>query len=236
MGRLLLSALVCVLVLAVPAAAQAPAKPEDVQRVERAVLELSAAKRSAAGRVAANEPAAEKALAKCKSSGPGWKKIRSVRVAAQRSLYRRAARQLWSSLGDVAGERAACDAYLPGFERFLSRFDRPLADPLLQAGVDAWRKRIELYAAYTPLGTCKTFNRLAKRARQFPETVRADYLAGDIYNELVRFVTDIKRKAARKHWGSRYRSALEQARAQLVLLGGNAGYATFFAFGHSLRG
>ena len=53
---------------------------------------------------------------------------------------------------------------------------------------------------------------------------------------MVRFVDAKKRKAARAHWGSRYSSALEAARRQLVALGGDEGYATYFAFGHSLRG
>ncbi len=228
--------LLCLLACAAPAAAQAPLKPEDVQRVERAVIELAPAKRAAANAVAANERAAQKALSACRNKGPGWKKIRAVRVAAQRSLYTRGARELWSGLSELAAERAAFDAYRPAFERFLSRFDRPLSDPVLQAGVDAWRKRIDLYAAYTPLASCKHFNRLAGRARQFAENVRADYLAGDIYNKMVRFVEDEKRKAARRHWGSRYDAALSAARGQLEALGGNAGYATFFAFGHSLRG
>lgn len=107
---------------------------------------------------------------------------------------------------------------------------------MLAAGAQAWRKRIELYHAYTPFGTCQTFNRLAGRARQFPQTVRSDYLIGAVYNGMVRFVDIKKRRAASAHWGSRYASALEEARAQLVTLGGNEGYATFFAFGHSLRG
>ena len=118
----------------------------------------------------------------------------------------------------------------------MARFEQPLADPVLQAGVDAWRKRIVYYEAATGFGTCKTFERLLKPVRQFAENVRADYLAGDIYNKMVRFVSDSRRKAAARHWGSRYDAALRAARTQLVALGGNDGYATFFAFGHSLRG
>jgi hypothetical protein len=34
----------------------------------------------------------------------------------------------------------------------------------------------------------------------------------------------------------RYDAALQAARDRLVALGGNDGYATFFSFGHSLRG
>ena len=224
-------------IAAVPAAgAQLPAKPEDVRRLERAVLELSAAKHAVAGEVATGKRAAQAALAKCRRRGPGWAKIRSVRVPAQRGLYTRGARMLWRDLGEVAADHAAFQAYRRPFERFLSRFELPLADPVLQAGVEAWRRRVALYAAYTPIGTCRSFNRLASRARQFREGVEADYRAGDIYNGMVRFVDDTKRKAARRHWGSRYARALDAARAQLVALDGNEGYATFFAFGHSLRG
>jgi hypothetical protein len=136
----------------------------------------------------------------------------------------------------VAAERAAFDAYRPGFERFLGRFDTPLADSVLQAGLDTWRKRVHLYEAYTPISTCAEFNRLAQRARQFPPTVEADYKSGDIYNRMVRFVEQTKRAAARRRWGSRHAAAPEAARDRLIELGANDGYATFFAFGYSLRG
>lgn len=221
--------------LAAPAAAQAPPKPEDVQRIEKAVLALSTAKRDARGQVADSRRAAERALAACQSSGPGWRKIRAVRVVAQRRLYARGARVLHRELGALAAEAAAFEAYRPGFERFLERLEDPFSDPVLQAGAEAWRQRMKLYAAYTPFGTCRSFNRLARRARQFPETVRSDYLVGDVYNRMIRFVDAKKRKAASAHWGSRYSSALEGARARIVELGGNEGYATFFEFGHSLR-
>jgi len=211
-------------------------KPEDVTRVERAVTELAPAKRGAADEVAQNKRAAAKALAKCEEDGPGWEAIRAVKIPAQRALYRRGARTLWKALGEVAAERAALDAYRAAFERFVGRFDIPLGDPILQAGVDAWRKRLALYEAYTPIGTCRQFNKLAGRARQFPPNVEADYKSGDIYNRMVRYVEDAKRAAARRHWGSRYDAALRAARDRLIELGGNEGYATFFAFGHSLRG
>jgi hypothetical protein len=45
-----------------------------------------------------------------------------------------------------------------------------------------------------------------------------------------------KRTAARRHWGSRYDAVLTAARDRPIEVGGNEGYATFFAFGHSLRG
>jgi hypothetical protein len=230
---LLAAALGASLLAAAPAAAQAP---EDVVRVENAVTELATAKRAAAGEVAAGERAGAKALRKCKRGGPGWKRIRAVRVPAQRSLYRRGAGTLWKELNEVAVERAALDAYRRAFERFVDRFERPLADPVLQAGVEAWRKRIAYYEAATGFGNCRAFERLLKPVRQFEENVRADYLAGDVYNKMVRFVSDSRRKAAARHWGSRQDAALRAARTQLVALGGDEGYATFFAFGHSLRG
>jgi hypothetical protein len=230
---ILAAALGASLALSPPALAQVP---EDVVRVENAVAYLGPAKKAAAGEVAAGERAAAKALLKCKSGGPGWARIRAVRVPAQRSLYRRGAKTLWKELNEVAAERAAFEAYENPFERFLARFDRPLADPVLEAGVDAWRKRVAYYEAASGFGTCKTFERLLASVRQFPENVRADYLAGDIYNKMVRFVSDSRRQAARRHWGSRYDNALRNARTQLVALGGDEGYATFFAFGHSLRG
>ena len=37
-------------------------------------------------------------------------------------------------------------------------------------------------------------------------------------------------KAARRHWGSRYDAALDAARNQLKALGGDEGYAAYFAF------
>jgi hypothetical protein len=230
---ILLAALGAFLAIAPAAGAQ---KPEDVVRVENAVIQLATAKRAAAGEVAAGKRAGAKALRRCESDGPGWKRIRAVRAPAQRSLYRRGAKTLWRELNEVAVERAAFDAYRGPFERFVERLDRPLADPLLQAGVEAWRKRIAYYQAATGFGTCRAFERLLGPVRQFDENVRADYLAGDIYNKMVRFVPDSRRKAAARHWGSRQDAALRAARTQLVALGGDEGYATFFAFGHSLRG
>jgi hypothetical protein len=221
------------LVAAAPAAAQATG---DVQRVEAAVTELAVAKKQAAGAVAANRRAAERALLRCKSGGPGWRRIRAVRVPAQRSLYTRGARTLWNQLAEVAAERAALDAYRRSFERFLARLERPLDDPVLQAGADAWRRRFAYYEAATAAGSRRSFERLLRPVRQFRENVRADYLASDIYNKMVRFVDDSRRKAGRRHWGSRYDAALQAARDRLVALGGNEGYAAYFAFGHSLRG
>jgi hypothetical protein len=224
------------LAAASPVGAQAPERPEDVARVEKAVVKLANAKRAVADKVASGRRAGARALRKCRSRGPGWERIRAVRVPAQRSLYRRGAKKLWKHLNEVAGETAALDAYRKPFERFVERLHGKLADPVLQAGVEAWQRRIAYYEAATGFGTCKAFEKLLKPVRQFKPTVPADYLAGDIYNRMVRFVASRRRRAAARHWGARYDAALRDARTQLIMLGGDEGYATFFAFGHSLRG
>jgi hypothetical protein len=64
-----------------------------------------------------------------------------VRDRAQRDAYARGARALWNGLNGVAAEGAWVEVYTPFFERFLNRFDTPLSDPLLQAGIAAQRKR-----------------------------------------------------------------------------------------------
>jgi hypothetical protein len=231
-----LAALGASLTAASPVGAKAPEKPEDVVRTENAVIELANAKRAVADKVAAGKRAGARALRKCKSRGPGWERIRAVRVPEQRAVYRRGAKTLWRRLNEVAAETAALDDYQRPFERFVERLDGRLDDPVLQAGVEAWQKRIAYYEAATGFGTCKTFERLLKGVRQFKENVPADYLAGDIYYRMVRFVANRRRRAAARHWGAGYHAALLSARTQLVALGGDEGYATFFAFGHSLRG
>jgi hypothetical protein len=60
--------------------------------------------------------------------------------------------------------------------------------------------------------------------------VQGDYYAGKIYNGLVRYVSTRQRAAARAHWGSRYDNAIDAARNQLKALGGDEGYASYFAF------
>jgi hypothetical protein len=232
----LVASLVLSLAAASPAGAQAPQKPADVVRAESAVTQLANAKRTAASKFAAGKRAGARALRKCKNRGPGWRRIRAVRVPAQRSLYRRGAKKLWQDLSEVAAETAALDAYRKPFERFVKRLDGRLADPVLQAGVEAWRKRIAYYQAATGFGTCRTFEKRVKGVRQLKENVQSDYLAGDIYKRMARYVPRRRRRAAARHWGARYNAALLDARDQLVALGGDAGYATFFAFGHSLRG
>ena len=229
--RLPIAAAAAFLALAVPASAQ---KPEDVTRVESAVVELAKLKRNAAGEVTSHRRATQGALAACRSKGPGWARVRKVRDGSQRNAYARGAKQLWSKLDQVAAEGAWVEVYAPYFERFMRHFETPLSDPVLQAGIEAQRKRFAFNQAAYSFGTCATFNKLMKKVREFKvggsHGVSGDYYAGKIYNDFVRYVSKRQQAAARAHWGSRYDSALEAARDQLKLLGGDEGYANYFAF------
>ena len=174
-------------------------------------------------------------MRRCKNAGKGWKRIKRVRNGSQRSSYRRGARRLWSELNRVVVERAAFDVYRPVLERFLDHFQQPLADPVVQAGVDAHRRRYAYNSAATSFATCKTFNRLTRAVRGFRADAEGDIRAGRLNLRLSIYVADRERIAARKYWGSRYERALLSARDRLKSLGANGGYADYFAFAHSLR-
>jgi hypothetical protein len=221
------------LALAAPAAAQS-AKPADVTRIENAVVELAKQKSGAAGQVSARRRAAQAALGACRTKGPGWTRIRKVRDRAQRDAYARGARALWNGLNEVAAEGAWVEVYTPFFERFLNRFDTPLSDPVLQAGIAAQGKRLAYDKAAYSFGTCATFNTQLGKVREFKiggsHGVSGDYYAGKIYGGFVRYVANRQRAAARAHWGSREDNALAAARDQLKALGGDQGYTSYFAF------
>ena len=216
-----------------PASAQVP-RPADVLRIESAMGELGKQKNGAEGQVNARERAATAALAACRTKGSGWKRIRGVRDRAQRNAYARGAKALWKNLSTVAVEGAWVDVYGPFFERFLHRFDTPVSDPILEAGVEAQRQRLAYNRAAYSFGNCRTFNTALKKVREFKvggeHGVSGDYYAGKIYNDFVRYVSTRQRAAARSHWGSRYDNALDAASAQLKLLGGNEGLANYFRF------
>src|SRR3954469_3264208 len=231
---LALSAL-CVALFAAATPAVAAEKSQGVQRVERAVLELDHAKRSLVGAVSDRKTALERSLGSCKSKGKGWKRLRRVRNRSQVHTYRRAARMLWSELHRVALDRAALEVDRDIFTRFLSHFDSPLGDPVLDAGVDAHRHRLAYYEDATSFATCKTFNKLMKSVRPFRGDAEGDARAGDVFTKLSTYVAGREAAAARKNWGSRYERALQAARAQLKALGGNGGYADYFAFALALR-
>jgi hypothetical protein len=231
--RAAIAAAAAFLALTAPAAAQS-SKPADVTRIESAVVELAKQKRGAEGQVSARKRTAEAAMGACRSKGTGWSRIRAVRDRSQRNAYARGAKELWTKLTGVAAEGAWVEVYTPYFERFLRHFDTPLSDPVLQAGIEAQRSRLAYDNASYSFGTCATFNTVLKKVREFKvggsHGVSGDYYAGKIYNDLVRYVANRQRAAARAHWGSRDDNALDAARAQLKALGGDEGYANYFAF------
>jgi hypothetical protein len=231
--RILILTVLSMLAAVAPASAQV-VKPADVTRVENAVGELAELKNESRARVGVRANATQRALLACRSKGRGWRRIRAVRDAAQRNAYARGARALWTDLGEVATDGAWVELFAPGFERFLRRFETPLSDPVLQAGIDAQRRRLAFSRAAYTFGTCTTFNRVLKKVREFKiggsHGVAGDYYAGRIHNIFVGYVAARQRTAARAHWGSRYDNALEAARDQLKALGGNEGLANYFAF------
>jgi hypothetical protein len=198
------------------------------------VVEIAKLKRNSASDVASQRRSAQNALAACRTKGRGWARVRKVRDASQRNAYARGAKQLWAKLNQVAAEGAWVEVYAPHFERFLRRFETPLTDPVLQAGIEAQRKRFAFNQAAYSFGTCRIFNKLMKKVREFKiggsHGVSGDYYAGKIYNDFVRYVPKRQQAAARAHWGGRYDSALTAARDQLKALGGDEGYANYFAF------
>lgn len=234
-SRPLLALLTCLATLtafAAPAAADTP----DVTRVERAVLALHDGKADAAGEKAADQKAARKSLAACDERGPGWERIRAVSDRSQRELYARGARTLWRDLSVAAADGAALKAYQPAFDRFLARFDEPLADGVLQAGVNAIRGRLSYEAAASAGATCKTFERLTKPVRTFKPGVDADIDSGHIYQRMIRRVPDQRAVAKRRYFDGGDAAAADAARARLAELGGDVGRATYFRYAYSLKG
>jgi hypothetical protein len=229
--RILIAALGALALLPATAFAQ---KPADVTRIESAVVELAKLKRSSESQVASHRRAAESSLAACRSKGRGWARLRGVGDRSQRNAYARGAKALWNELREVALEGAWVEAYAPHFERFLNRFHSPLGDPVLQAGIEAQRKRLAFNRAAYSFGTCGTFNTLMKKVREFKiggsHGVAGDYYAGKIYNDFIRYAANRQRAAARAHWGSRDDAALTVARDHMKALGGDEGYANYFAF------
>ena len=221
------------LIAATPAAAQVT-RPADVLRVESAMSELGRLKEASRAQVDSRAAAAQRALRKCKTKGKGWARIRAVRDPSQRNAYARGARALWANLGEIVWDGARVAVFTPHYERFLRRFESPVTDPVIQAGVEAQRKRLAFNRAAYSFGTCRTFNKLMKKVREYKiggeHGVAGDYYAGRIHNIFVGYVASRQRAAARSHWGSRYENALEAARDQLKALGGNEGLANYFVF------
>jgi hypothetical protein len=235
MTRLALSltVLLALLAAAAPAAAQVT-RPAEVLRVESAMSELGRLKEASRAQVDSRAAAAERALRKCKTKGKGWERIRAVRDASQRNAYARGAKRLWGTLGEVVWDGARVEVFTPHYERFLGRFETPVSDPVIQAGIEAQRKRLAYEKAAWSFGTCRTFNKLLKKVKEFKiggsHGVAGDYYAGRIHNIFAGYVASRQRAAARAHWKSSSQSALEAARDQLKALGGNEGLANYFVF------
>ena len=196
--------------------------------------ELGKQKNGAEGEVDARERAATAALGACRTKGRGWTRIRRVRDRSQRNAYARGAKELWRNLGEVAVEGAWVEVYAP--------YLRALPAPLRHAAVGPGARgrdggpapAARLQPAAYSFGNCATFKGALKKVRQFkvggePRRERRLLRRQDLQH-LVRYVSDRQRAAARAHWGSRDDAALEAARTQLKALGGDEGYANYFAF------
>jgi hypothetical protein len=233
---ILLAALSCLLVLPAPARAQLP---DDVARIQSAVIQLAKAKQQAAPRAAARGRAAARRLNRCRVGGPGWQRIRSVGDRSQRRAYARGARILWRNLREVAERSGPAEVYAPFFERFLRRLDPPPADPVVAEGVAALRGRFAFLAAAYSFGSCETFERLLGRVREFDvggeHGVAGDYQAGRIHNRLIGYVSARQRRANVRHGGATYLARLDAARTRIVALGGDYGYASYFTAAWSLN-
>jgi hypothetical protein len=158
---------------------------------------------------------------------------------SQRHAYARGARILWRNLSGVAARSGSAEVYAPFFERFLRRLSPPPMDPLLAAGVEALRGRFSFVAAAYSFGTCATFEKQLRQVREFKvggrHGVAGDYRAGRIHNRLIGYVATRQHRADLRHGGSTYKTILDAARNQIVALGGDYGYASYFTAAHSLN-
>jgi hypothetical protein len=232
----MLAALCGLLALPLPARAQ---PPPDVARIHSAVIELAKAKQRAKARAAARDRAAARAMNACRAAGPGWRRIRSVGDSSQRDAYARGARILWRNLSAVAGRSGSAEVYAPLFERFLRGLTPSPADPVLAAGVEALRGRFRFVAAAYSFGSCATFEKQLRRVREFKiggrHGVAGDYRAGRIHNRLIGYVSTRQQRANARYGGSTFMARLDAARNQIVALGGDYGYASYFTAAHSLN-
>ena len=216
---------------------------EQLAALEQATAELGRAKRAAAGKVAGLGRGAA-VLRPCLRGGPGWKRIRAVEHASQRSLYSAAARRL------LADMRLLLDAqlprivvYEPAFQRFVASLRAaPVSDPTLREAIAAQSRRLAAYHDMRRVGAdCLVFNKLVKRVREFPtrsaaQIVRADYRAAPLARKIERHISNQLSRIDRRH-GISHRDAetLADAGELLLDLGGEPGSATGFQYALSLR-
>lgn len=242
--RLLLAAVVLALAVPAGAGAQATTAAAELQPIEQATAELGQAKRNAGSTVARLSSRSGGVLASCVSSGPGWKRIRSIKHAPQRSLYIASARRLLADMRLLLDQQQArVVAYGPAFERFVGQLNgAPVTNPLLREAIAAQTRRVAAYKDVRAIeANCDVFNKLTLRAKEFPtrtaaQIVRADYRATPLARKIERNISN-QLKAIDSRHGISWRDTmtLEDAAELMVQLGGNPGYATGFQYALSLR-
>jgi hypothetical protein len=216
---------------------------EEVAALEQATAELGRAKRAAAGKVARLSRSAS-VLRPCLRGGPGWKRIRAVKHASQRSLYTAAARHLLADMKLLLdGQQAQIVVYEASFQRFVASLRAaPVSDPTLSEAIAAQSRRLASYHDIRAIGAdCSVFNKLTRRIREFPtrtaaQIVRADYRSAPLARKIERHLSNQLSKIDRRHGISRRDAeTLADAAALMVELGGQPGHATGFRYALSLR-
>jgi hypothetical protein len=216
---------------------------EQVVALEQATIELGRAKRSATGKVARLSRSAS-ILRPCLNGGPGWKRIRAVKNASQRSLYTAAARRLLADMRLLLdGQQPRIVVYEASFERFVASLHAaPVSDPALVEAIAAQARRLAAYRDIRGIAAnCSAFNKLTRRVREFPtrsaaQIVRADYRSAPLARKIERHLSSQLSKVDRRH-GISHRDAVTLAEAAelMVELGGEPGTATGFRYALSLR-
>jgi len=228
--RCILPAVLAAAVLASPAAAATP----DTVKLRGAVDELWQAKSVAKPTQTALMARASKSMAKCRTKGKGWKRIRKLKDSSQRRLYRGGARILWKELNELAQQGARLRPLRSAMGRYVNRLEAAgIVDPTLAAGVAAQRRRLVIQDTLVALGTCKTFESRLKRVRAIRRKGRAqaqfDGLAGAVYGHMARYIVK-KRNAAENQFSAQLGSAYDR----LIALGVNDGEANGFLYALSL--
>lgn len=215
----------------------------QIAPLQQATGELGRAKRAASEKVARLGRGAS-ALRPCLRGGPGWKRIRAIDHASQRSLFRKAARRLLADMKLLrSDQQPRIVAYEPAFRRFVAGLGAaPVVDPTLREAIDAQTRRLAAYDDIRGIeASCSVFDRLTRRVREFPtrtaaQIIRADYRAAPLARRIERHVSNQVSRIERRH-GVSYRDAetLADAAELIVELGGEPGYATGFQYALSLR-
>jgi hypothetical protein len=222
---------------------EADAVDEQVAALEQAIAELGRAKRVAAEKLARLSRSAP-VLRPCLRGGPGWKRIRAVKHASQRSLYTAAARRLLADMKLLLdGQQPRIVVWESPFQRFVASLRAaPVSEPTLIEAIAAQSRRLAAYHDIRGIrADCSVFNKLTKRIREFPtrtaaQIVRADYRSAPLARRIERHVSNQLSKIDRRH-GIFHRDAetLADAAKRMVELGGEPGHATGFQYALSLR-